>query len=64
MNTETASGVSFTEYRLTGALDAVLEGIKRLFAEYPPQGYGTRVAELQESGGHYVARLTRANSCD
>lgn len=66
MNMETTSGVSSTEYRLTGALDSVLEAIKRLFAEYPPQGYGTRVAALQQAleGDAYVARVTRANSCD
>lgn len=55
-----------TEYLVTGSMDAVFLAIRVLFAQYHPCGYGTRVhsLEIKDFGPNYVARISRANSCD
>jgi len=59
-------GVSMTEYRITGELVHVLNAVEALFGQYDAHGYGTRVhaIELSAQGPHYVARMSRSNSCE
>jgi hypothetical protein len=59
-------GVSMTEYRITGELVHVLNAVEALFGQYDARGYDTRVhaIELSAQGPHYVARMSRSNSCE
>lgn len=63
---EERRGVSSTEYRIVGELRRVSEEIERLFGEYHPFGYGTRVAaiDMTDKEGIYAARMSRSNSCE
>ena len=63
---EPVSGVSMTEYRITGDLPNVQKAIAALFEQYHPAGYGTYVHSIgyTNEGAQYVARVSRSNSCD
>lgn len=59
------SRLSSTEYNIRGPLEDILEQIQRIFAQYPPQGYGTRVTAINhELGDTFAAKISRSNSCD
>lgn len=59
------SGVQVTEYTIVGSLDAVLDGIKSLFRNYPAAGYGTYVHSISmQNYSDFTARVSRSNSCD
>lgn len=58
-------GVSWTEYLITGSLSAIFREIERLFAEWPPGGYGTRVHHIDSGAyGLFSCRMSHANSAD
>ena len=60
-------GVSVTEYRIVGSLEAVFQAIGRVFEQFSPVGYGTRVHEIEcdyPKGDVYIARMSRSNSAD
>ena len=59
-------GVGATEYKITGPLESVFEAIRAVFDQYHPHGYGTMVHQIstESYSGNYVARMSRANSCD
>jgi hypothetical protein len=61
---EERRGVAVTEYRIAGDLQPVLQAIAKLFSDYHPMGYGTRVHSVALEGMQYQARVSRANSCD
>jgi len=63
---EVQRGAVMTEYRLTGDLPQVFAAIDALFKNYAPAAYGTRVHEISCTYpvGPYVARMSRANSCE
>lgn len=59
-------GFSRSTYVLRGPCAAVQARVDALFAEYPPEGYGTRAEVLaaQSGGDEVLVRVTHAASCD
>lgn len=56
--------VNRVTYTIKGDLEAVFKVVARLFADYDPRGYGTRLDALDmQMDGSYVATVTRATSC-
>lgn len=63
--TDAKSSGGMTYYTLTGDLEAVLDAIARIEANYHPLGYGTSFSPpKQQEDGQWVAHGSRANSCD
>lgn len=58
-------GVGCTEYLITGSLSAIFREIEKLFAEWPPDGYGTCVHQISRGlRGDYACRVSHGNSSD
>lgn len=61
----TYSGISFTEYSVTGPLLDVLEKVQEIFLQWSPHAYGTYVRKVWLlNGDTYEAQVWRGNSGD